>query len=165
MSIQVYKYPLNADFHGLDPDPVYYIYLDKATYRGFHTICTLTPSSKGKFTKVGLHLVDVEPEQKSEDAITKVVSVYFPNGVQDVIRTINVAITKLQAVLPDDDACIGYYMIEIARTTIDKMRSTRLSEIRSSCAQRSIARAWRKCVSDPSYQVCIERLQNEFESM
>ena len=62
------------------------------------------------FTKVGLHLVDVEPEPK--DAITEVVSVYYPNGVQDVIRTIKIAIDKLQAVLPDDDACMGYYMIQ-----------------------------------------------------
>ncbi len=163
MPIQVYKYPLDPNFHGLDPDPVYYIYLDKYiyTYRGFHTICTLTPSSKGKFTKVGLHMVDVEPEQKSEDAI---ISIYFPNGVQDVIRTINVAIDKLKAVLPDDVACIGYYMIETAHTVVDKMRSTRLSEIQSSCAQRSIARAWRKCVSDPNYKVCIKRLQYEFAS-
>lgn len=35
--------------------------------------------------------------------------------------------------------------------------------IRVHSAARKIQRAWRRCVSDPSYQVCQKRLLNEFE--
>ncbi len=40
----------------------------------------------------------------------------------------------------------------------------RLRDI-ADCAARRLQRAWRRCVSDPAYQVCRTRLMREFEDM
>ena len=140
LPVQIYKYQLDANYHRLHPEPVYYLYLGRANEcrSSYYAICTLTPTATGRFARVGLHAVQLDSDPLIYNKADYNMSKYVP----DVIRIIETALNKYE--LSHDYDFSDGFMIQTAYAAVAKMRSTRLSEIRSSCAQRVIVRAWRK---------------------
>jgi hypothetical protein len=139
---QIYKYAysMNANY------PVYYLMLGHDFGRDQYYICTLTASNRGIMQFVGLHSICVHDDTWAVDDVQL---------LKKPLDTLQKCITKR----------IGFVDDTLLKFANKYMIKARLSEIRSSCAQRSIARAWRKCVSDPTYKVCIARLEREFNNM
>jgi len=162
MYVTVYEYPFKK--HADDP-PLLYILLGEFQHLNvparYYLICTLTYRNEGLFKRIGLHkvLVHYENAAVTANAPLKV-------SVKDAIDVVRDAIEDFELYKRHN---MGTYlddrMLEMARAFVPVLKTRRLSEIRSSCAQRVISRAWRTCVSNPAYRVCIERLKREFEML
>ena len=144
--------------------PIYYLMLDqhdvmtRDQLTTFYFICTISGAKQGAFRRIGLHRIQVHEE-------TWAIQEKHKNVLGTIQKSIQEFCPSTSIFVPEYVRELDNIMLESAKDYVVSYRNTRLSEIRSSCAQRSIARAWRKCVSDPTYKVCIARLAREFNNM
>ena len=161
MPVTVYEYPFKKH---VDDPPLLYILIGEFQHLNaparYYLICTLTYRNEGLFKRIGLHRVLVHYE--NENAVTA----NTPLPIKDAIDVVRDAIEDFEFYKRHNAwTYLDDHMLEMARAFVPVLETRRLSEIRSSCAQRVISRAWRTCVSDPNYAVCIKRLKREFEML
>ena len=161
MPVTVYEYPFKKH---VDDPPLLYILIGEFQHLNaparYYLICTLTYRKEGWYERIGLHY-------KNKNVATVVTAnAPMPLPIKDAINVVRDAIEDFELYKKHNAwTYLDDHMLEMARAFVPVLETRRLSEIRSSCAQRVISRAWRTCVSDPNYAVCIKRLKREFEML
>jgi hypothetical protein len=161
MPVTVYEYPFKKH---VDDPPLLYVLIGEFQHLNaptrYYLICTLTYRNEGLFKRIGLHRVLVHYDNAATTSVTA------PLPIKDAIDVVRDAIEDFEFYKRHNAwTYLDDHMLEMARAFVPVLETRRLSEIRSSCAQRAISRAWRKCISNPEYRVCIERLKREFEML